>query len=230
MRRYFAGRLPSSYRLMHLSTTGLDPDDLIVAVSSMTVDNGTISNRVIHLLDWGRYSAIATRQWLEQRLLQVPARCRIAPERLERDGQDPFEILANIAAWTWTLPRGSPIAGHNIVGFGWPWLGCHVQQWLPGCQVNPLTPLFDIGLFHKACAAHICPMNGQPRNHFFWTVSQARVQVRWSLDYLVEKEGVHVDPVDPFYELNVIRALYDIIAQRLSANAPSTELQAQCSY
>jgi hypothetical protein len=202
---------PNSYLVFDLETSGLDHDDLIVAISLLLVKPNEPPLAHSYLLDWTRYRQQVSQAGLASRLASVHTRRRKTIEDLQREGMDPVAGLRYFRNLLHDLSPETHLVGHNIIGFDLPVLQRHFLRWL-GDDADWLTRIscWDTGLLEKGIAAEVPREDGEPWLAYFNRVRNVRASgVRWGLDYCVNKNPAMRDR---FRALGQGHPLYGVLA------------------
>jgi hypothetical protein len=202
---------PDTYLVFDLETSGLDHDDLIVAISLLLVKPNEPPLAHSYLLDWTRYGQQVSQAWLASRLASAQTRRRITVEDLRREGLDPVAGLRYFRNLLHCLSPETELVGHNIIGFDLPVLQRHFLRWL-GDDANWLTrnSCWDTGLLEKGVGAEVPREDGEPWLAYFNRVHKVRAcGVRWALDYCVNRFPAMADRLRT---LGQAHPLYGVLA------------------
>jgi DNA polymerase III epsilon subunit-like protein len=207
--------LPNTYVALKVRTTGLEPDDLIVQICHLVVEDGQVTESASPLLACHRHPGGVSAAWLEQRLANVPERQRTPFQDIDQRGEEPATVLRRYHELFTNLARGTSVVGHNVLGFDLLWLRRHLIEWAGmDLDVGGLD-VWDVGLAELARALGVRPEAGERRTEFFDRVKdQYMPRVPWNLDHCLRLYGINVnlEPYDPLYGVSAVHLVYQ--AQR----------------
>jgi hypothetical protein len=213
-----AGPLPNTYLLLDVKRSGYQPDDVIVQVCHMVVEDGKPTKKDCWLVDWSYFEEDVPRQWLADRLA-CPSDHQLTIQDL--DGACSIhDVLGTYQCLLCHEYAGWPIVGHSVFKSDLLDLRNHFFKWMEGfCLDFIQMPCWDVGLMQKAMDGGLQIWQGEPIGEFHRRVILNRLPgVLWSLDHCLKLYGLKIraDRSDPYYRLYAAHEVYQ--AQRKLIN------------
>lgn len=192
-----SGKLPDSYLLFDLETSGFHRDyDVIVEVGWAVVHNRQLTDYAGMILDWTRYGDWKFQRWFENRI----ATCKESMakqgreyhfdvDRISREGVDPVKGMYDFCQILQTfLDHRGFLAGHGIRKFD-----RHRIDTATLNLFNMLLPwdqavMFDTGLIEKACQIDREPFAHETLDDWYRSVDGTFSKVKFNLDRHCEEK------------------------------------------
>ncbi len=135
--RHVLGRLPDTYVLLDLNTTGLEIEgDVIVRAMYHRVEQGVVVDRDVSLLNWPARPDLVDTRWFGCRLAENEEKVSVSRELLASQGSDPENVLRRYCTLIRQLPPGVPLVGHSVFSFDLPMLRSNLANILGATSLS----------------------------------------------------------------------------------------------
>lgn len=176
------GRLPDTYLVIDLETTGLPNhgrEEYVTQFGYAAVTDRKLADSHAALLK-------TPPGWIHPEASRVTG---ITDEMIQRDGEDPaafYEKLIKIFA----LYRGkSMFVGHNIAKFDCPFLEADFKHHGHSFEFGESESI-DTGMIFKASQLFVAPADHESLGQFFHRVSEVRSRMKWNLPFAIRRLGL----------------------------------------
>lgn len=190
----FLGGKPDNYLVIDTETNGAQPNSdctLVTQFGFTLVENSQVVASDGFLLNWALPDSNVDPGWFRQSLIDTATAMakkgkpyQTSWERIEREGNDPFEMLEEARAILIEAAAGDyAIVGHNVYAYDLPVLERHFR-YLDRPYKIPADRVIDTGLMEKARQMGWTPPHpGEcPRADWYHEVRNTFSRVKWSLD------------------------------------------------
>ncbi|KKN28029.1 hypothetical protein LCGC14_0858410 [marine sediment metagenome] len=187
-RRCPGGKLPSSYLVVDLETSGLDwsrqvKPDVVVQIGFAAVRDRQLVRR----------DAVYLKRPLGTMSKGASDVTGITDEILIRDGIEPAEIYPKFVSLLQLYRKsGCMFMGHNIVSFDAPFLAADLKRQQISFKFKP-GEYIDTGMIYKAVQLRTHPGPHESLHQFFLRVKNTRSRVKWRLALAIERLKLHIE-------------------------------------
>ena len=206
--KWYGEGLPDNYLTFDCETTGFETDDdLPVAIGWSIITDRKSVNRGEKILDWTRLPDIMPKDRLMDDLERIDygfklkgAHWKYDYETLQRDGQDPVEVLEFIyKLFLNNRSAGARFAGHNAVAYDYEMLRNVFWEFLGLDWTFEPNEILDTGCMEKASRScgiddpdkHLTPEPHESMLDFFHRVRYAnRPGIKWSIETCLERYNI----------------------------------------